>query len=125
MMILFNFFNNFYGMGGQTSGETMGFDVLARVAESLDEGDIDLGVVSLIDEGVISPEASRIGTLVARNGSSSAANDLLMICTSLRRRLEEPATTVTVQASRSKDARVKLRISLARRPVSMASRYSR
>lgn len=29
--VLFNFFNNFYGMGGQTSGETMGYDVLARV----------------------------------------------------------------------------------------------
>ncbi|MCF7937217.1 MAG: dehydrogenase [Spirochaetales bacterium] len=29
--ILFNFFNNFYGMGGQTAGETMGFGVLARV----------------------------------------------------------------------------------------------
>ncbi len=29
--ILFNFFNNFYGMGGQTSGETMGFQYLARV----------------------------------------------------------------------------------------------
>jgi 2-oxoisovalerate dehydrogenase E1 component len=29
--IIFNFMNNFYGMGGQTSGETMGFDVLARV----------------------------------------------------------------------------------------------
>ncbi len=29
--ILFNFFNNFYGMGGQTDGETMGYDVLARV----------------------------------------------------------------------------------------------
>jgi len=29
--ILFNFFNNFYGMGGQTHGETMGFEVLARV----------------------------------------------------------------------------------------------
>ncbi|MCA0253416.1 MAG: dehydrogenase [Actinobacteria bacterium] len=29
--ILFNFFNNFYGMGGQTSGETMGYDILARV----------------------------------------------------------------------------------------------
>jgi len=28
--ILFNFFNNFYGMGGQTYGETMGFGVLAR-----------------------------------------------------------------------------------------------
>jgi 2-oxoisovalerate dehydrogenase E1 component len=29
--IMFNFINNFYGMGGQTSGETMGFGVLARV----------------------------------------------------------------------------------------------
>jgi 2-oxoisovalerate dehydrogenase E1 component len=29
--VLFNFFNNFYGMGGQTSGETMGYGVMARV----------------------------------------------------------------------------------------------
>ena len=29
--VLFNFFNNFYGMGGQTNGETMGYKVLARV----------------------------------------------------------------------------------------------
>ncbi len=29
--IMFNFFNNFYGMGGQTAGETMGFGILARV----------------------------------------------------------------------------------------------
>jgi len=29
--VLFNFFNNFYGMGGQTYGETMGFRILARV----------------------------------------------------------------------------------------------
>ncbi len=29
--ILFNFMNNFYGMGGQTIGETMGFGILARV----------------------------------------------------------------------------------------------
>ncbi len=29
--IIFNFMNNFYGMGGQTQGETMGYDVLARV----------------------------------------------------------------------------------------------
>lgn len=29
--IIFNFFNNQYGMGGQTSGETMAYDVLARV----------------------------------------------------------------------------------------------
>jgi len=29
--VLFSFFNNFYGMGGQTMGETMGFKVLARI----------------------------------------------------------------------------------------------
>jgi 2-oxoisovalerate dehydrogenase E1 component len=29
--ILFNFFNNFYGMGGQTAGETMGYGIMARV----------------------------------------------------------------------------------------------
>lgn len=29
--VLFNFFNNFYGMGGQPVGETMGFRVLARM----------------------------------------------------------------------------------------------
>jgi 2-oxoisovalerate dehydrogenase E1 component len=29
--ILFNFMNNFYGMGGQPNGETMGFEILARV----------------------------------------------------------------------------------------------
>ncbi|GAB4508323.1 MAG: alpha-ketoacid dehydrogenase subunit alpha/beta [Anaerolineae bacterium] len=30
--ILFNFMNNFYGMGGQPQGETMGFGMLARIA---------------------------------------------------------------------------------------------
>lgn len=29
--IIFNFINNFYGMGGQTAGETMGFGALARI----------------------------------------------------------------------------------------------
>ena len=29
--IIFNYFNNFYGMGGQTLGETMGFKTLARI----------------------------------------------------------------------------------------------
>ncbi|MCL2748177.1 MAG: thiamine pyrophosphate-dependent enzyme [Oscillospiraceae bacterium] len=29
--IIFNFFNNLYGMGGQTIGETMGYGMLARV----------------------------------------------------------------------------------------------
>lgn len=33
--ILFNFNNNGYGMGGQTSGETMGYDILARVGAGI------------------------------------------------------------------------------------------
>jgi len=32
MPILFNINDNFYGMGGQTSGETMGMDMIARIA---------------------------------------------------------------------------------------------
>jgi 2-oxoisovalerate dehydrogenase E1 component len=30
--VIFNIMNNMYGMGGQTSGETMGYDIAARVA---------------------------------------------------------------------------------------------
>ncbi|HAW99450.1 MAG TPA: dehydrogenase [Opitutae bacterium] len=33
--IIFNFMNNFYGMGGQTAGETMAFDCLARVGSGV------------------------------------------------------------------------------------------
>jgi 2-oxoisovalerate dehydrogenase E1 component len=29
--LIFNFMNNLYGMGGQTMGETMGYDILARI----------------------------------------------------------------------------------------------
>lgn len=35
--IIFNFMNNFYGMGGQTAGETMAFDRLCRVAAGVNE----------------------------------------------------------------------------------------
>lgn len=35
--ILFNFMNNFYGMGGQPQGETMGFGMLARVGLGINE----------------------------------------------------------------------------------------
>lgn len=35
--VIFNFMNNFYGMGGQTSGETMGFKVLARIGAGVNE----------------------------------------------------------------------------------------
>jgi len=33
--LIFNFMNNFYGMGGQTAGETMGFGILARVGAGI------------------------------------------------------------------------------------------
>ncbi len=33
--IIFNFFNNFYGMGGQTVGETMPFGILARIGAGI------------------------------------------------------------------------------------------
>ncbi len=33
--IIFNFFNNFYGMGGQTMGETMAFGELARIGAGI------------------------------------------------------------------------------------------
>jgi 2-oxoisovalerate dehydrogenase E1 component len=35
--IIFNFINNFYGMGGQTYGETMGFEVLARAGAGVNK----------------------------------------------------------------------------------------
>jgi len=35
--IIFNFFNNFYGMGGQTFGETMGFKQLARIGAGVND----------------------------------------------------------------------------------------
>ncbi|MDR2930069.1 MAG: dehydrogenase [Propionibacteriaceae bacterium] len=34
--VLFTFFDNFYGMGAQTRGETMGFDMLARIGAGVD-----------------------------------------------------------------------------------------
>ncbi|MBL7188912.1 MAG: dehydrogenase [Phycisphaerae bacterium] len=33
--LIINFYDNFYGMGGQTCGETMGFDILARIGAAL------------------------------------------------------------------------------------------
>jgi 2-oxoisovalerate dehydrogenase E1 component len=33
--LIINFYNNFYGMGGQTFGETMGFGTLARIGAAL------------------------------------------------------------------------------------------
>ncbi|MCL2544985.1 MAG: thiamine pyrophosphate-dependent enzyme [Clostridia bacterium] len=38
--VIFNFLNNHYGMGGQTSGETMAYDVLARVGAGIHPGQL-------------------------------------------------------------------------------------
>ena len=35
MPVIFNFFNNSYGMGGQTRGETMAYDMLARIGAGI------------------------------------------------------------------------------------------
>lgn len=36
--IIFNINDNFYGMGGQTRGETMGYDMVARIAAGMEPG---------------------------------------------------------------------------------------
>ncbi|GMU93431.1 MAG: (pyruvate) oxoisovalerate dehydrogenase subunits alpha/beta [Candidatus Hydrogenedentota bacterium] len=38
--IIFNFMNNFYGMGGQPIGETMGFERLARAGAAINPGNM-------------------------------------------------------------------------------------
>ncbi|MGI6139447.1 MAG: alpha-ketoacid dehydrogenase subunit alpha/beta [Candidatus Hydrogenedentales bacterium] len=43
--IIFNFMNNFYGMGGQPIGETMGFEQLARVAAGVNPQQMHAEVV--------------------------------------------------------------------------------
>lgn len=43
--MLFNFMNNFYGMGGQPIGETMGFDFLARVGAAVNAENMHAEVV--------------------------------------------------------------------------------
>lgn len=43
--MLFNFMDNFYGMGGQPIGETMGFDYLARVGAAVNPDNMHAEVV--------------------------------------------------------------------------------
>jgi 2-oxoisovalerate dehydrogenase E1 component len=43
--VLFFFVNNFYAMGGQTEGETMAYDRLARIASGVDEDALHAEVV--------------------------------------------------------------------------------
>jgi 2-oxoisovalerate dehydrogenase E1 component len=43
--VLFFFFNNFYAMGGQTQGETMSYDALARMASGFNEASLHAEMV--------------------------------------------------------------------------------
>jgi 2-oxoisovalerate dehydrogenase E1 component len=43
--VLFFFFNNFYAMGGQTQGETMSYDALARIALGFGESGLHAEIV--------------------------------------------------------------------------------
>jgi 2-oxoisovalerate dehydrogenase E1 component len=45
LAVLFFFVNNFYAMGGQTEGETMAYDRLARIASGVDEDALHAEIV--------------------------------------------------------------------------------
>ncbi len=62
--ILFNFFNNFYGMGGQTYGETMGYDVLARVGAALNPEAMHAERVDGINPLAVADAVSRKKTIL-------------------------------------------------------------
>ena len=69
MPILFNVFNNFYGMGGQTMGETMGFTNPARLAAGFNPTQLHAEKVNGYDPlAVIDATARKKELLVNGNG---------------------------------------------------------
>ena len=62
--IIFNIFNNFYGMGGQTSGETMGFKVLARIGAGVNEEAMHAERVDGYDPLALADATSRKKTIL-------------------------------------------------------------
>lgn len=57
--IMFNFFNNFYGMGGQTLGETMGYNVLARVGAGINPDNMHAERVDGLDPLAVADAVTR------------------------------------------------------------------
>ena len=69
MPILFNVFNNFYGMGGQTMGETMGFTNPARLAAGFNPSQLHAEKVNGYDPlAVIDATTRKKDLLVNGNG---------------------------------------------------------
>ncbi|MDR0313608.1 MAG: dehydrogenase [Treponema sp.] len=67
--ILYNFFNNFYGMGGQTCGETMGYQILARFGAGVNPDNMHAERVDGYNPlAVADAIARKKGILLAGNG---------------------------------------------------------
>ena len=71
MPILFNVFNNFYGMGGQTKGETMGYDIPARLAAGFNPTQLHAEKVNGYDPLAVIDATTRKKELLV-NGSGPA-----------------------------------------------------
>lgn len=63
--VLFFFVDNFYAMGGQTAGETMSYDRLARIAFAFDESSLHAEVVDGSDPFAVADAVRRKRTLLA------------------------------------------------------------
>jgi 2-oxoisovalerate dehydrogenase E1 component len=74
--ILFNFFNNFYGMGGQTTGETMGYGILARVGAGVNPDNMHAERVDGYNPLAVADAVARKKTLLLE-GRGPALLDVL------------------------------------------------
>ena len=73
MPILFNVFNNHYGMGGQTRGETMGYDMAARLGAGFNPTMMHAERVNGYDPlAVIDAVTTQEGAAGSRRGTGSA-----------------------------------------------------
>jgi 2-oxoisovalerate dehydrogenase E1 component len=73
--VLFFFVDNFYAMGGQTQGETMSYDVLARMALGFDESGLHAEVVDGNDPLAVADAVRRKRPLLA-NGEGPVLLDV-------------------------------------------------
>ncbi len=74
--ILFNVFNNFYGMGGQTRGETMGYDMVARIGAGVNPQQMHAERVNGYDPLAVIDAVTRKKELLV-NGDGPALLDVV------------------------------------------------
>jgi 2-oxoisovalerate dehydrogenase E1 component len=77
--VLFFFVNNFYGMGGQTIGETMGFDRLARIGAGINRYNMHAETIDGND-----PLAVRAAVQRARTHIEAGEGPVLLDCQTYR-----------------------------------------